>query len=998
MRVSFRAKILLALVGTVVLLVGTSLLAIRNQVRTQVDVLVDETVSRAARVFSELELLRAQELERLGLRFTRSVRVRAGMETALADDDPEYLAGQVDFELGLAGYPPGLLVFRDIDGVPLVRILDGSIHLTELGAVDPTEADDCAYEAPSTRYLLHDGLLFTVQRCLITFFDEPLGTVTLGFPLDDEVARQLGEVAGAEVCVRVEGRCVAGTAGLNDSAANERMGIPDGEEIQIGGVRHAVVSRPLADAPSGAALVLAVPLEGILGPFDRIRRAERIAGGVALFVALLLGILLSRGLAEPVRTLVRATDRVRKGEYDFTVEVKSRDEMGDLADAFNGMLADLALKERYRGVLDKVVSKDVAEEMLKGEIRLGGETRRVTTLFADLRGFTSLTEGLESQEVIGMLNEWFDRAAEAVEGEGGVVDKFLGDGLMAIFGAPIPQDDHALRAIQAAVAMRDGTAELNAERRARGEAPIEVGIGLATGDVVAGNSGSRNRLNYTVLGETVNLAARLCGEAGGGEVLASEETFQAARASDPAIPAEETSPRRLKGLSYEVRPWRVLGGALSTAVGIAIVGCTAALLTFTTPDGASGQGIRIDPPTLADLDIGYISPSGFLQIHPSGRFELEFFAPGDEEPWLIAETDPFLAGRMRLFVDTFVGDRIFGSVELRADRGEAPGASDLEARIQQAFLRVALARSFDLHIQAGKFITPFGSYPSRARSSTDPFLRPPLHYDYRTMACAGIAPGNVNGFLTWKDRPDEFRAKGAPVIWDTPYPTGILLGGSTPLGSGAAHLTAQVAMVNSAPSAEPWLWDPDFSRNQTPSWIANVGVQLRPELHLGLSYNRGSWLKPAVEGLDPGSPGTPAPGSGSRAGWEIGDYEQELLAVDGTLTRGMFLMRGEVVFDRWEVPNVVQDVKDLSWAVEGRLRTQGGAWLGLRYGQIHFNELTDSEGRSEAWDYNVSRLQVAAGYRISRNLDVRAEAMFNRIAEGPREGGSLLSARLGWTF
>ena len=119
----------------------------------------------------------------------------------------------------------------------------------------------------------------------------------------------------------------------------------------------------------------------------------------------------------------------------------------------------LLLKERYRSLLDTVVSPDVATELLKGDLRLGGETRQVTTLFADVRGFTTLTEHLPPEQVIGMLNEWLELAATVIAEEGGIVDKYVGDMVMAVFGAPMADQAHALRAVRAAVRLRDVTAE-----------------------------------------------------------------------------------------------------------------------------------------------------------------------------------------------------------------------------------------------------------------------------------------------------------------------------------------------------------------------------------------------------------------------------------------------------------------------------------------------------------------------------------------------------------
>ena len=151
-----------------------------------------------------------------------------------------------------------------------------------------------------------------------------------------------------------------------------------------------------------------------------------------------------------MKALVAATEQVAQGDYEAEVHVTSRDEMGALADSFNEMTRGLLLRERYRSVLNKVVSQDVAEELMSGDVELGGESRLVTVLFADIRGFTPLTEGMEPQEVIALLNECMEHLSRAIDAEGGVVDKFIGDEVMAVFGAPVTQDDHARRAVAAA--------------------------------------------------------------------------------------------------------------------------------------------------------------------------------------------------------------------------------------------------------------------------------------------------------------------------------------------------------------------------------------------------------------------------------------------------------------------------------------------------------------------------------------------------------------------
>lgn len=256
----------------------------------------------------------------------------------------------------------------------------------------------------------------------------------------------------------------------------------------------------------------------------------------------------------PVRSLMNAAHRVAEGDYRATVESESNDELGRLAESFNEMTEGLRLKEQYRGVLDKVVSKDVAEELIQGGIELGGETRNIAVLFADIRGFTSLTEGLAPQSVIALINACMEKMSEAVQAEGGVVDKYVGDELMAVFGAPVSRGDDAGRAVRAAIRIQEGLADLNEQRKTAGADPIGVGIGINSGEAVAGNMGSSSRLNYTVLGEVVNLASRLCDIAPAGEIYMSEVT---ATEVDGTLPVECIGGHDLKGFSKGCNVFRV---------------------------------------------------------------------------------------------------------------------------------------------------------------------------------------------------------------------------------------------------------------------------------------------------------------------------------------------------------------------------------------------------------------------------------------------------------
>jgi class 3 adenylate cyclase len=231
--------------------------------------------------------------------------------------------------------------------------------------------------------------------------------------------------------------------------------------------------------------------------------------GVGLAVTV-LALLVARSIVRPLLALTRAARAVAQGEFGAArVPVHSEDEVGLLTRAFNTMAAGLAERERERDIFGRVVSPEVREKLLGGELRLGGETRRVAVLFSDVRGFSSLAERMDPQGVVALLNEYLTEMAEAVRPYQGYINNFIGDAIVVVFGAPIDQAGIEQRAARAAVAMQARLAALNARRVARGDFPLVTGIGISAGDVVAGQIGSPERLLYTVIGDTVNVAARL---------------------------------------------------------------------------------------------------------------------------------------------------------------------------------------------------------------------------------------------------------------------------------------------------------------------------------------------------------------------------------------------------------------------------------------------------------------------------------------------------------
>ncbi len=295
-----------------------------------------------------------------------------------------------------------------------------------------------------------------------------------------------------------------------------------------------------------------------------IRDAERKMQWIAfldLIFGLVMTLLLATYFTHPIKKIVEAMRKVGAGDLETDVKVSNKDEIGLLANNFNEMVGGLREKEKIRNAMNKAVSKEIAEKMLEGEIKLGGESVEVTMLFSDIRGFTSMSEKMQPEEVIEMLNEYMTEMSKIIDAHKGVIDKFVGDEIMAIYGAPVPvtneSGEHidAYMAVKSAVAMMKKLEELNELREQRGQHKIFIGIGLNTGEVVAGNMGSENRLNYTVLGDNVNLAARLCDKAERMMVLISESTYE--KVMDHVV-AKKQPPLKVKGKEKPLNVYSII--------------------------------------------------------------------------------------------------------------------------------------------------------------------------------------------------------------------------------------------------------------------------------------------------------------------------------------------------------------------------------------------------------------------------------------------------------
>jgi len=290
---------------------------------------------------------------------------------------------------------------------------------------------------------------------------------------------------------------------------------------------------------------------------------------VAFVVIIALGAVLASRITRPLTQMVRAAAQVAQGNLEVKVQTSGSDEVAVLGHAFNYMVTGLQEGFIYRDILGRTVSPEVREQLRQafasGNLRLEGQNVTATVLISDIRGFTTLSENEEPTTVLAWLNEYFGGLVPIISGHGGVVDKFEGDAILAFFGIlprPLPQKESAYQACLAAVAMLKRIDRLNDQRAANGLPPYVTGIGLNTGAVTAGGLGTADRLNYTVIGDAVNIAQRLesmTRQFGANAIVLSENTAAALEEHAAEFHLELLGTQALKGKREEVIVYRLHG-------------------------------------------------------------------------------------------------------------------------------------------------------------------------------------------------------------------------------------------------------------------------------------------------------------------------------------------------------------------------------------------------------------------------------------------------------
>jgi adenylate cyclase len=337
----------------------------------------------------------------------------------------------------------------------------------------------------------------------------------------------------------------------------ELIAHPDFEQVKMGANYHGdeLVSKLLA-SPLDNMQIRYKDAEGVpnLGAFRKLKigqvsvttsipvslvyeaaltvmRQNLYLGGVALLFSILAVYYFARSMTRPVMALVGASRKIEGGEFELDLVPTTRDELGLLTESFVQMGRGLAERERVKETFGKFVNREIAERALKGNLELGGTRKIATIMFSDIRSFTAISEKLAPEAVVEFLNEYMTRMVDCIEATGGVVDKFIGDAIMAVWGAPLskgsPGED-ALQAVRAMLMMRESLIEFNQGRGGPDKPLIRIGCGVNTGPCLAGQIGSLRRMEYTVIGDAVNLASRIeaLNKPFGTDILVSQSTYE----------------------------------------------------------------------------------------------------------------------------------------------------------------------------------------------------------------------------------------------------------------------------------------------------------------------------------------------------------------------------------------------------------------------------------------------------------------------------------------
>jgi adenylate cyclase len=596
---SFRTKIFLVLGAVVFLSIATVLLVLQEATKNRVKQNIKTRFESTIYAFRQLQELRTQfasdEIKSLTM---SNAQFRTILSTASVGTE-DFGFGQPtdrgeilkDSNLRLNSLLPFISIYQKSD-VFLVTNAEGELLFTK---ADPEKFGKSLSGLPIFRRVFEEGeavgilhsrlggqigikifppggsgTIYQIVGKPVVFGDEVHGVVLWGSRMDRKTLESIKEISSVDIVLYSKDGVNASTlppereegiSKLIGSNVIEKESKDSVSEVSLGGERFMAMMAPIlpGEQTQESGFIVLKSLTEELGFLKKLQITLLLIGGLILLVAMGLSFLLAGGVTRPVRALASAAKQIGEGELETKVDIRTGDELEQLGSAFNEMAEGLKEREFIKSTFERYVSKAVASEIIQNPdmVRLGGLKKELTVMFSDIGGFTSLSETLPPEEMVRHLNEYFEGMSSAILEYDGTINQFQGDAIVAFWGAPVQQENHALLACLAALRCRDFLKTLQEKWMAQGIPARTFRFGINTGEMVVGNIGSSSRFEYTVIGDEVNLASRLEGanKIYGTQILISEKTHE--RVKEEVV-ARELDIIRVVGKNQPVRIYELI--------------------------------------------------------------------------------------------------------------------------------------------------------------------------------------------------------------------------------------------------------------------------------------------------------------------------------------------------------------------------------------------------------------------------------------------------------
>ena len=525
---SFRSQLLLLIVGLFTLVLAAVFLAVNKANKNNARTHIEETLSITSFAFQRDLASRNEVL----VDKARLLSSDFAFKEAVYTNDRNTIFSALDNHR--IRVDADVMMLADLDGSSLISTLDKEVTNNEWPLVVLQESAENDDNGEASGIQLLNGKAYQLVMMPL-FTPEPSAWIVIGFRISDDFSKQLSKQNNTHVSLlyKKSGKKRGGvnnwvllSSSQNSTDQNALLSYLESkleedlktnqtmaEVMSIHLNNHEYLSKIVNVKGSAEGQTLAIlqrSLDKTLEPYLRLNKFMLALFALGLFLAILGVFYIARNLSRPIESLTKTVKQIDKGDYQTNDLFSERkDELGTLSRAVNRMSQGLKERDKVRNLLGKVVSPEIASELLSKEIKLGGERKLATVLFSDVRGFTNLCEQSDPEEVLLLLNRYFSAMSESIDKHKGVIDKYIGDAIMALFNVPIELENAPEHAVKAAQEMMISLEALNKELAKENIPNIHIGIGINTAQVIAGNMGSLHRSNYSVIGDGVNLASRL---------------------------------------------------------------------------------------------------------------------------------------------------------------------------------------------------------------------------------------------------------------------------------------------------------------------------------------------------------------------------------------------------------------------------------------------------------------------------------------------------------